>query len=125
MDDKVDLTLNRDFRNNREINPRPRSIFKKNNEVTFNINSIQNLVSYHTTQDATSNIIIGSNVWYGGTGSTTLINGGYNYNTGNTCNCCGKDITRLPWQKDIYYSLCKKCATKLDNRSSFKKIPWK
>jgi len=126
MDANIDLTTGRDFRH-RYVSPSvPRSIFHKNKETHMHpvINN-----SYVTGMD----FGVGTNVFFDMNNITmgpTYIkytynginsNSGYQMQEDDTCDRCGADISRIPWYKDIYYSLCKSCATSYME----KRIPWK
>ena len=121
MDDNVDLTRNRDFRK-RWKSPLPRNCLKKNDtSISFSLGN-NTITQISTTFDgSTTGWLNFNNGIY-----TTTNYDDYNYlkNNKNICDCCGRDITRLPWQKKMYLDLCKKCFLRSEHNIR-KRIPWK
>jgi hypothetical protein len=52
----------------------------------------------------------------------TMHGSNYDYVPDGLCDCCGKDISRIPWKKEMYGDLCKECTEALEFK---KRIPWK
>lgn len=138
MDARVDLTANRDFRDRRRKNTVPRSIFNRNRvEPSRNIiPGLSNIVNRqirfisnpnYTTTMSTTNNLDGWVTYNDATSSSLTAYNSYppdDYNYGEICDRCGKDITRLPWQEKSYGCLCKECFNIVVKQSD-KRIPWR
>jgi len=118
MDRHIDLTRNRDFRQRRVDPSVPRSIFSKDKSL-----------GAHLVPTFGAGMNVSSNGWFtngtimttGGTFTNFSYNNDYGYKDDGLCDRCGKDISRIPWNKAIHYNLCKECDTHI----SEKIIPWK
>lgn len=127
MDSNIDLTTDRDFR--RRVSPSvPRSIFHHKGKQPR-----VHLSPYTPTQTMGNNWIVDGTYQQftsitTSTGMNMSINGSmynnYEYISDDNCDCCGKDISRIPWDREKYYNLCKKCYIRNDPSRSHR-IPWK
>lgn len=121
MDSRIDLTTNRDFRHRRVDPSVPRSIFSKDEGrltsamTSFTITNQFGIIDQTggTWMSTNGNILTTTN-------ATNYI--GYQLREG-TCSYCGKDISRLPWNKESHHGLCRACDTRFSQKK--KRIPWK
>lgn len=120
MDRRVDLTRDRDFRHRRVDPSVPRSIFKNDDSVVntqpFYYNNSTQLTTIATqTGTMMSYDLVSQN-------TTAFMNYPVQYinstqlSNEDTCYRCGKDISRIPWDKEIYFGLCKKCDSEIERK---------
>ena len=103
----------------------PRSIFSKKDSLISTHMIPTSATTLNSTNGWFANGTIINNNFGGITTSNSFTsftyNSNYEYKDDGLCDRCGKDISRIPWNKAIHYNLCKEC----DIHISRKIIPWK